>query len=88
MISELYNVVILCSLSLLQADDVESKIREIIPPGFCLGTDDFVSLLEKEVNFKPFGPIIHTYTVYNEDAGEEITYQIHKASSWFLKKLD
>ncbi|XP_040296559.1 histone acetyltransferase type B catalytic subunit [Bufo bufo] len=63
----------------VQADDVESKIREIIPPGFCPGTDDFVSLLEKEVNFKPFGPIIHTYTVYNEEAGEEITYQIHKA---------
>ncbi|XP_044160744.1 histone acetyltransferase type B catalytic subunit [Bufo gargarizans] len=63
----------------VQADDVESKIREIIPPGFCQGTDDFVSLLEKEVNFKPFGPIIHTYTVYNEEAGEEITYQIHKA---------
>ncbi|XP_069839019.1 histone acetyltransferase type B catalytic subunit isoform X2 [Dendropsophus ebraccatus] len=63
----------------VQADDVESKIREIIPPGFCCGTDDFVSLLDKEVNFKPFGPIVHTYTVYNEDAGEEITYQIHKA---------
>ncbi|KAM3917514.1 histone acetyltransferase type B catalytic subunit [Leptodactylus fuscus] len=63
----------------IQADDVESKIREIVPPGFCCGTDDFVSLLEKEVNFKPFGPIIHSYTVYNEDAGEEITYQIHKA---------
>ncbi|CAJ0967872.1 unnamed protein product [Ranitomeya imitator] len=63
----------------VQADDVESKIREIIPPGFCSGTDDFVSLLEKEVNFKPFGPIIHTYKVYNEEACEEFTYEIHKA---------
>ncbi|KAG9477318.1 hypothetical protein GDO78_002619 [Eleutherodactylus coqui] len=34
----------------VQADDVESKIREIIPPGFCCGTDDFVSLLEKEAD--------------------------------------
>lgn len=62
----------------LQADDVESKIREIIPPGFCTNTDDFVSLLEKEVNFKPFGMLLHTYAVHNEEAGEDITYQIYK----------
>ncbi|KAM8934620.1 histone acetyltransferase type B catalytic subunit [Pelodytes ibericus] len=63
----------------VQADDVESKIRDIVPAGFCTGTDDFISLLEKEVNFKPFGTIVHTYTVHNEEAGEDITYQICKA---------
>ncbi|MEE6489613.1 hypothetical protein FKM82_015627 [Ascaphus truei] len=62
----------------MQADDVESKIREIIPSGFCCGSDDFISLLEKEVNFKPFGTIVHTYTIHNEEAGEELTYQICK----------
>uniref|UniRef100_A0A8C0VTK5 Histone acetyltransferase type B catalytic subunit n=1 Tax=Cyanistes caeruleus TaxID=156563 RepID=A0A8C0VTK5_CYACU len=62
----------------VEADDVESKIREIIPPGFCTNTDDFVSLLEKEVNFKPFGMLLHTYSVH-EEAGEDITYQIYKA---------
>ncbi|NWQ90370.1 HAT1 acetyltransferase, partial [Burhinus bistriatus] len=63
----------------VEADDVESKIREIIPPGFCTNTDDFVSMLEKEVNFKPFGMLLHTYSVHNEEAGEDITYQIYKA---------
>ncbi|NXX35007.1 HAT1 acetyltransferase, partial [Nicator chloris] len=63
----------------VEADDVESKIREIIPPGFCTNTDDFVSLLEKEVNFKPFGMLLHTYAIHNEEAGEDITYQIYKA---------
>ncbi|CAI9560508.1 unnamed protein product [Staurois parvus] len=63
----------------VQADDVENKIREIVPPGFCCGTDDFISLLEKEVNFKPFGTIAHSYNIFNEEAGEEITYQICKA---------
>uniref|UniRef100_A0A8D0H634 Histone acetyltransferase type B catalytic subunit n=1 Tax=Sphenodon punctatus TaxID=8508 RepID=A0A8D0H634_SPHPU len=63
----------------VEADDLESKIREIIPPGFCTNTDDFVSLLEKEVNFKPFGTLLHTYSVHNEEAGEDITYQIYKA---------
>nr|XP_033800318.1 histone acetyltransferase type B catalytic subunit isoform X5 [Geotrypetes seraphini] len=63
----------------VQADDVESKIREIIPPVFCTNMDDFISLLEKEVNFRPFGTVLHTYSVHNEEAGEDITYQICKA---------
>ncbi|KAE8580938.1 hypothetical protein XENTR_v10024599 [Xenopus tropicalis] len=64
---------------LVQPDDVENKIRELIPSGFCCGSDDFISLLEKEVNFKPMGTVVHTYTVHNEEAGEDITYQIYKA---------
>lgn len=62
----------------VEPDDVEGKIREIIPAGFTCNTDDFVSLLEKEANFKPFGTLLHTYTVHNEEAGQ-LTYQIHKA---------
>lgn len=61
-----------------QADDIESKIREIIPPGFNRSIDDFVCLLEKDVNFKPFGILLHTYSVHNREAGEDITYQIYK----------
>lgn len=57
---------------------MESKIREIIPPGFSRSVDDFVSLLEKEVNFKPFGVLLHTYSLHSEEAGEDITYQIYK----------
>lgn len=63
----------------IQPDDVEGKIREIVPAGFTSNTDDFVSLLEKEAKFKPFGTQLHTYTVHNEEAGE-LTYQIHKVS--------
>lgn len=61
----------------IQPDDVEGKIRGIVPAGFTSNTDDFVSLLEKEANFRPFGTLLHTYTVHNEEAGE-LTYQIHK----------
>lgn len=64
----------------LQPDDVEGKIREIIPAGFTCNTDDFVSLLEKEANFKPFGTLLHTYTVHSEEAGQ-LTYQIHKVQT-------
>ncbi|XP_029559063.1 histone acetyltransferase type B catalytic subunit isoform X2 [Salmo trutta] len=62
----------------VEPDDVEGKIREIIPAGFSCSTDDFISLLEKEANFKPFGTLLHTYNVHNVEAGEDFTYQIHK----------
>lgn len=61
-----------------QPDDVEGKVREIIPAGFCCNTDDFISLLEKEANFRPFGSLLHTYKVHSVEAGEDLTYQIHK----------
>ncbi|KAI1884842.1 hypothetical protein AGOR_G00214000 [Albula goreensis] len=63
----------------VEPDDVEGKIREIVPAGFCCSTDDFVSLLEKEANFKPFGTLLHTYIVHSEEEGEDITYQIYRA---------
>lgn len=64
----------------MQPDDIEGKIREIIPAGFTCNSDDFISLLEKEANFQPFGTLLHTYTVHSEDAGE-LTYQIHKVQA-------
>ncbi|MFT7799535.1 histone acetyltransferase type B catalytic subunit [Arapaima gigas] len=66
----------------VEPDDVEGKIHEIIPPGFCTNADDFITLLEKEANFKPFGSLLHTYSVHSGEEGEDITYQIYKASSF------
>ncbi|XP_045223197.1 histone acetyltransferase type B catalytic subunit isoform X2 [Macaca fascicularis] len=63
----------------VEADDVEGKIRQIIPPGFCTNTNDFLSLLEKEVDFKPFGTLLHTYSVLSPTGGENFTFQIYKA---------
>ncbi|KAJ8416857.1 hypothetical protein AAFF_G00327350 [Aldrovandia affinis] len=63
----------------VEPDNVEGKIRKVIPMGFTCNTDDFVSLLEKEANFKPFGTLLHTYKVHNVEEGEDLTYQIHKA---------
>ncbi|XP_022068909.2 histone acetyltransferase type B catalytic subunit, partial [Acanthochromis polyacanthus] len=62
----------------VEPDDVEGKIRKILPAGFTHNTDDFISQLEKDANFKPFGTLLHTYTV-NTEGGREFTYQIHKA---------
>lgn len=63
----------------VEADDVEGKIRQIIPPGFCTNTNDFLSLLEKEADFKPFGTLLHTYSVPSPTGGENFTFQIYKA---------
>lgn len=73
-----FTILICCVV--IQADDVEGKIREIVPAGFTCNTDDFISLLEKDANFKPFGTLLHTYTVHSEEAGE-LTYQIHKVQT-------
>nr|XP_061827604.1 histone acetyltransferase type B catalytic subunit-like [Nerophis lumbriciformis] len=62
----------------VEPDNIDVKIREIVPAGFTCNTDDFITLLEKEANFRPFGTLLHTYMVHNEEAGE-LTYQIHKA---------
>ncbi|KAM9343974.1 histone acetyltransferase type B catalytic subunit isoform 1-T1 [Pholidichthys leucotaenia] len=64
----------------VESDDVEGKIREIIPAGFTCNTDDFISLLEKEANFKPFGTLLHSYLLHSEVSGE-LTYQIYKVQN-------
>uniref|UniRef100_A0A8C9LEB1 histone acetyltransferase n=1 Tax=Pavo cristatus TaxID=9049 RepID=A0A8C9LEB1_PAVCR len=70
----------------VEADDVESKIREIIPPGFCTNTDDFVSLLEKEVNFKPFGMLLHTYSADMTCPGfREYHERLQTFLMWFIE---
>lgn len=78
MLDRFFTILICCVV--IQADDVEGKIREIVPAGFTCNTDDFISLLEKDANFKPFGTLLHTYTVHSEEAGE-LTYQIHKVQT-------
>lgn len=65
---------------------MEGKIRDIIPPGFSCNTDDFISLLEKEANFKPFGNLLHTYKVHNVEEGVDLTYLIHKVLTVTLLK--
>ncbi|XP_032821290.2 histone acetyltransferase type B catalytic subunit isoform X2 [Petromyzon marinus] len=63
----------------LEADDIDAKLRKYVPPGCCSNVDDFVSLLEKDASFKPFGELLHTYTVPSQETGGDITYQIYKA---------
>jgi len=35
-------------------------------------------LLEKEADFKPFGTLLHTYSVLSPTGGENFTFQIYK----------
>ena len=36
-------------------------------------------MLEKEADFKPFGTLLHTYSVLSPTGGENFTFQIYKA---------
>ena len=39
-------------------------IAKQIPPGFYTNLDDFSVSLAKEANFKPFGELLHSYSVF------------------------
>lgn len=59
----------------VEPDDVERKIREIVPGGLSCNTDDFTSLLDKETNFKPFSTLLHRYYLHDVEEGEDFTYR-------------
>ncbi|KAG7258125.1 hypothetical protein CRUP_012279 [Coryphaenoides rupestris] len=67
-------------------DDVDGKIREIIPAGFSCNADDFASLLEKEANFRPFGTLLHTYKVDMSCPGfQEYHARLQTFLMWFIE---
>ncbi|KAG7257545.1 hypothetical protein CRUP_013105 [Coryphaenoides rupestris] len=67
-------------------DDVEGKIRKIIPAGFSCNADDFASLLEKEANFRPFGTLLHTYKVDMSCPGfQEYHARLQTFLMWFIE---
>ncbi|XP_048379257.1 histone acetyltransferase type B catalytic subunit isoform X2 [Stegostoma tigrinum] len=62
----------------VEVDNVESKLLEFIPAGYCINLDEFIVQLEKDASFRPFGFLIHSYTVYDEKEGLELNYEIYK----------
>ncbi|KAG7253034.1 hypothetical protein CRUP_004819, partial [Coryphaenoides rupestris] len=70
----------------VEPDDVEGKIRKIIPAGFSCNADDFASLLEKEANFRPFGTLLHTYKVDMSCPGfQEYHARLQTFLMWFIE---
>ena len=47
-----------------QADDVLGTLVKEVPPGFYSNLDDFAASLAKDANFKPFGELLHSYSVF------------------------
>lgn len=43
---------------------MEALAKEI-PPGFYTSIDEFSAVLPKDATFKPFGELLHSYTVNN-----------------------
>ncbi|KAL8561912.1 hypothetical protein ACOMHN_046702 [Nucella lapillus] len=58
------------------ADNVAQKLMREMPPGVLTSTVDFLTAVDKDVNFKPFGELLHSYTVTVD--GEEREFQIYK----------
>ncbi|XP_060573241.1 histone acetyltransferase type B catalytic subunit-like [Ruditapes philippinarum] len=60
----------------LKPDDVVGSLSKELPPGYYTNIDDFSAALAKDVNFKPYGELLHSYTV-NKD-GEDRQFEIYK----------
>lgn len=60
----------------IQADDVLGTLAKEVPPGFYSNIDEFAASLPKDANFKPFGELLHSYSVLKR--GEERCFEIYK----------
>ncbi|KAK3612177.1 hypothetical protein CHS0354_016563 [Potamilus streckersoni] len=62
----------------VSADDVIKILAKEMPPGYYTNLDNFVAALPKDANFKPFGDLLHSYTVYKD--GKDRKFEIYKIS--------
>lgn len=46
----------------LKADDIEGALKNVLAPGFLTNLDVFVSKLDKEKSFTPYGDLIYSFT--------------------------
>ncbi|XP_061178259.1 histone acetyltransferase type B catalytic subunit-like [Saccostrea echinata] len=60
----------------LQADDVIGQLRDVVPPGFLTSRDAFISSIPKDADFKPFGKLLHSFTVHKD--GKDRQFEIYK----------
>uniref|UniRef100_A0A4W3IWL7 Histone acetyltransferase type B catalytic subunit n=1 Tax=Callorhinchus milii TaxID=7868 RepID=A0A4W3IWL7_CALMI len=62
----------------VEVDEIENKLLEYLPAGYCTSLDEFVVQLEKDASFRPFGELIHSYKVQDVKEGLELHYEIYK----------
>ena len=48
---------------IFKADNVLDTLSKQIPPGFYSNMDDFSAVIAKDATFKPFGELLHSYTI-------------------------
>ena len=58
----------------LQADNVTEILTKQMAPGVLINLDDFLGAVEKDVNFKPFGDLLHSYKVYKSQYTGQIRH--------------
>ncbi|KAK7092757.1 histone acetyltransferase type B catalytic subunit-like [Littorina saxatilis] len=57
-------------------DNVTEKLMKEMAPGVLTNRDDFLTAVDKDVNFTPFGELMHSYKVVVD--GEEREFQVYK----------
>ncbi|KAL4228701.1 histone acetyltransferase 1 [Mactra antiquata] len=62
----------------LQPDNITEALSKEMPPGYYTNLDDFSAVLAKDANFKPYGDLLHSYTI-NKD-GVDRQFEIYKTT--------
>ena len=53
---------------IFQADNVGSAMNDKLQPGYLTNLDDFSAQLAKDAKFKPYGDLVHSYSVAKGNA--------------------
>ena len=54
-------------LCIFQADNVGAALNDKLEPGYLTNLEDFTSQLAKDAKFKPYGDLVHSYSVTKGD---------------------
>lgn len=66
------------AVAVIQADNVTQILRKEMAPGVLDNLDDFLNAVQKDVNFKPFGDLLHSYKIYAGNSTKVLTKFLSK----------
>ena len=64
-----------------QADNIMNILNDKLQPGYLTNLDDFIAQLAKDAKFKPFGNLVHSYTV---SKGKRYLTHVHQLREQYV----
>ncbi|XP_038207490.1 histone acetyltransferase type B catalytic subunit-like [Zerene cesonia] len=61
----------------LKADDIEGELKKVLAPGYVTNLDQFISNLERDKTFTPYGKLLHSFNIESSDSGDKRTFEVY-----------